>query len=47
MRRLRSRLRAELAGLRFGADEVEQAVAEARWAFGQHLRLFEELGALG
>lgn len=40
---LRTRLRGVLAGLPFDAAAVEEAATEARWAFAQHIRLFEEL----
>lgn len=42
---LRTRLRGVLAGLPFSAADVDEAAEEARWAFTQHIRLFEELGA--
>lgn len=40
---LRQRLRTALAGLPLTRAEQDDVVAEARWAFEQHQRLFEEL----
>ena len=40
---LRQRLRAALGGLPLASATQDEVVAEARWAFEQHQRLFEEL----
>jgi len=42
---LRQRLRSALASLPMDAVAQDEVVAEARWAFVQHQRLFEELAA--
>ncbi len=42
---LRQRLRGALGDLPLSAAEQDEVVAEARWAFMQHQRLFEELAA--
>jgi len=43
---LRQRFRGQLAAMRPTVEEREAIVAEARWAFVQHQRLFDELHAL-
>lgn len=43
VRTLRSRLREALVALDLGVTELHNATLEARWAFAQHIRLFEEL----
>lgn len=43
--RLRAALRSALSALPFGEAARAAAVAEARWAFAMHVRLFEELAA--
>ena len=43
--KLRESFRAALAALRFAPAEEDTIVAEARWAFEAHVRLFEELAA--
>lgn len=43
VRVLRERLRAALAGLPLTRAEHDVVVAEARWAFAQHVELFEQL----
>ncbi len=42
---LRQRLRAALSALPLNKAEQDSVVAEARWAFQQHQRLFEELAS--
>jgi heme oxygenase len=39
----RACLRSELAALKYAEHEVNHARSEARWAFNQHIRMFEEL----
>jgi heme oxygenase len=40
---LRGTFRAGLAQIRVGQSEADQIVTEARWAFEQHVLLFEQL----
>jgi heme oxygenase (biliverdin-producing, ferredoxin) len=42
---LRASLRSSLSALTYDARDTDRAADESRWAFEQHIRLFEELAA--